>query len=268
MDILDVGHGCGDSLLLLLEQHSPCILDGVTSMPAHAARADSRVKRWQKMHCDAGQRRADVTVYCEDAVRHVERQAAKQNGQQKYDYIFALDCAYHFRTRRRFLVACSALLKPGGTLALADLIAAHPYPGSLPAAQPDPRFTPSPIPAPRQEHASRLDAVKHAFVLRMADVPAQNILPAHVYLDHLDQAGLHLAAMHDISHAVFPAFARFLRQLGKGEEAAWRGGGTVQWMALRAFGNTVHGWAQGGDHGMVRSVLVTARRPMQASASA
>lgn len=282
--ILDVGHGCGDSLLLLMQRYRPSILHGVTSLPSHAQRAKKRVEEvQQRLAKDKGQE-MEVEVYCDDAVGHVERLAKIAQKKQasskkrsrlqpldgtedaeKYDFIFALDCAYHFETRQRFINACHSLLKPGGTLALVDLIATHPYPNLSPHSYnkttSEARFSPSPsIKPPKITKPSLFDSLKHSFVLRMAKVPSINLISANTYLAQLDQAKYDDVLIQDISHAMFPNFARFLKRLGRGEEQAWRGGSNLQLAALRAFGHIVEGWAEGGDHGMVRSVIVVAKK--------
>ncbi|WFD20507.1 T-complex protein 1 subunit delta [Malassezia caprae] len=163
--VLDVGHGCGDSLLLLSQRPLTC-LHGVTSLPAHAQRAQKRLG-------DKAQ------VWCADAVDWLAQEHA-----DSYDVILALDCAYHFRDRSLFFQRARKHLKPGGRLALVDLL-------------------------------------------------------------------------RDISHDVFPGFSTFLQGLGI-DDQVWRGGGYTQWAALRAFGRVVQTWAQGGDAGMIRCVLVVA----------
>lgn len=280
--ILDVGHGCGDSLLLLMQRYRPNILHGVTSLPSHAQRAKKRVEDAQRLAKGKVQE-MEVEVHCDDAVIHVEKLAKRVEEKQntttkgrlqsldgtedleKYDFIFALDCAYHFQTRQRFINACHSLLKPGGTLALVDLIATHPYPlssqNSYNKTAIEARFISSPtIKPPKVLQPSLLDSIKHSFVLRMAKVPSVNLISANTYLAQLDQAKYDEARIQDISHAMFPNFARYLKRLGRGEEQAWRGGGGIQLAALRSFGHVVEGWAQGGDHGMVRSVIVVAKR--------
>ena len=99
--ILDIGHGCGDSLLVLAKQYEPACLHGVTSVPAHAHRARERL----------GHR---ATVWCADVVRWIRSDQATHS---IYDVILALDCAYHFSDRAEFFRDAYARLAPGGTLA-------------------------------------------------------------------------------------------------------------------------------------------------------
>lgn len=231
--VLDVGHGCGDSLLLL-SRHSLHCLHGVTSLPAHAQRAQARLGDKAK-------------VWCADAVDWL----AQNEGAATYDVILALDCAYHFPDRALFFQRAQKRLRPGGRLALIDLVAAWPYPA------PSTSFTPSPIKAPT--HPPRLGMrLQHWMTCYLSGTPTQSMIPCASYMDQLHTAGFLSIHMEDISHNVFPGFASFLQSLGINDQA-WRGGTSAQWTALRAFGRVVHTWAQGGDTGMARCVLVVAR---------
>lgn len=241
--ILDVGHGSGDSLLLLANEYSPRILHGVTAVKGHALRAQARLRK----HSSSS---SAVQVYHEDAVQFLNR-----SNEQTYDYIFALDCAYHFQTRKEFLRLCHKRLRPGGKVALVDLAASHPYPTSTSV------FTPSPsLPPPKRPRASRSSRIKHLVTTTLSGVPLGNLVPIDQYHAHLLLAGFDDVSIQDTSHLVFPGFARFLSGYGKGDEAAWRGGGALQGIALRSFGSIVQDWSRGGNDGMVRSVLVVAAK--------
>jgi len=230
--VLDVGHGCGDSLLLLSQRPLTC-LHGVTSLPVHAQRAQRRL----------GDK---ARVWCADAVDWL----AQDDGAESYDVILALDCAYHFRDRALFFQRAHKRLKPGGCLALVDLVSAWPYP------EPSISFTPSTLPAP--SHAPSLgQRVQHWMTCYLSGTPAKSMIPCAMYMEQLRAAGFSSMQLRDISHDVFPGFSTFLQGLGI-DDQAWRGGNHTQWAALRAFGRVVHSWAQGGDAGIIRCVLVVA----------
>ena len=145
-------------------------------------------------------------------------------------------------------------------MALLDLVAAHPYPRS----QSSGFFNPSPtLPAPTGQTAPLAARVKHRITTLMTGVPIGNLVSIHQYHATLRQAGYDGITISDSSHLVFPGFARFLQRLGRGEEAAWRGGGLLQTPALRSFGAVVQGWSKGGEEGMVRSVVVVAEKGRQ-----
>ncbi|KAJ7293638.1 S-adenosyl-L-methionine-dependent methyltransferase [Mycena rebaudengoi] len=110
--VLDVGHGSGESLILLLTHAAvprPARVTGITSLEVHHRRSQARVAR---LHQDVS-----VTLYQGDAVF---RPGCRGNhpldpahGAQ-FDTILALDCAYHFQI-------AGGRLRPGGAIALADI---------------------------------------------------------------------------------------------------------------------------------------------------
>ena len=233
--LLDVGHGCGDSLLLLLDERAPHTLHGVTSLAAHAQRAQART----------GDR---ATVHCADAVAWLAQTP------HTYDAVLALDCAYHFADRPAFFRAAHAALAPRGTLALVDLVAAHPYPT-------DAAFGASSLPAPT--HPPRAWArAKHRVACALSGTPPQSFVSIDTYRTQLADAGFAPDAVEatDISADVFPGFAHFLTHLGTGDERVWRAGSSLQLYALRLFGRVVAQWARGGNTGLVRCVLVVATK--------
>ena len=102
LDILDIGSGCGDSTHLL-SQLKPRTLRGVTSEPAQAAIARRRFPVVEFVHADA-----------------VEYVASLED--DSVDRIFALDCAYHFSSRQRFLEQSARVLRSNGRIAMTDLV--------------------------------------------------------------------------------------------------------------------------------------------------
>lgn len=215
-------------------------------MPYHAERARVRVRDALSELGTAGN--MEVNVFCQDAIQFCQ----EQQGKTTYDRILALDCVYHFVTRQEFLTKAKMVLKSDGTIALQDLIAAHPYP-----VTDQPFFTSSPsLPRPDIVTPSFGNTIKHLITLRLAGVPRTNMVSASRYYEDMQSLGLKCICFEDVSHAVFPGFSRFLQQIGKGSERAWRGGTFVQWYGLRSFGEVVEKWSRGGDNGMVRSVTV------------
>lgn len=255
--VLDVGHGCGDSLLLLRDAYAPSCLHGVTSLPSQAARAQQRCG-------DA------ATVWCADAVHWIAHDPDARTSERTkhglespkicplvYDYILALDCAYHFSSRASFFAHAYQRLAPGGVLGLEDLAAAWPYP-----RRPSYTFRASELPAPTRP-PSWTTYLQHRLLCALTQTPAHAFVPIDVYVSQLVQAGFprEQIEVHDLSHAMFPGFAAFLARVGTTEERALRASSRAQRFGLRAFGRAVARWGEGGDGGLVRSVLVTARKP-------
>lgn len=100
---VDVGHGTGESLILLLTHTSvprPGYLSGITSIPMHHHRSLERLK--SIVAADT-----KITLHVGDAVYHQDVSAANHplnpSSSVTFDNILALDCAYHFQSRETFL---------------------------------------------------------------------------------------------------------------------------------------------------------------------
>lgn len=126
---VDVGHGCGDSLLLHLEHPSvprPQRLIGITSQHQHYSRSLTRTAQRNPSS-------VEMMLFNGDAIYRGSHAAASAPGTASrhpldsqhfadfYTSILALDCAYHFNTRRTFLEQSFKCLTPGGRIALGDL---------------------------------------------------------------------------------------------------------------------------------------------------
>ncbi|KAF8973981.1 hypothetical protein BDZ97DRAFT_1777804 [Flammula alnicola] len=122
--VLDVGHGTGESLLLLLSEPSiPQLshLVGITSLELHHRRSLERVQKRQTEQTTA--KATKVKLYHGDAVYDgvSPDHPLRPESQEMFDSILALDCAYHFNTRRLFLEQSFGKLASGGRIALADI---------------------------------------------------------------------------------------------------------------------------------------------------
>ncbi|KIJ45179.1 hypothetical protein M422DRAFT_779090 [Sphaerobolus stellatus SS14] len=106
--VLDVGHACGDSLLLYL-QHP--------SLPRPESLCGS----------SATSQDCKVNLLCADAIfrsQSAEHPLNPSSTDPLLTSITAIDCAYHFASRELFLTQCYTRLAPGGRIALGDLVIA------------------------------------------------------------------------------------------------------------------------------------------------
>lgn len=190
----DVGHGTGESLILLLSDSTiacPSSIIGLTSLPSHHRRSQERVTRLQSnselTRCSNTQVRllAGDAVWREDTTDH----PLHPSSDDTFDAILALDCAYHFNTRHAFLVQSFHKLSPHGRIALADLCFASP------ALDSNTTFL-------------------LTSVLRM--VPKQNVISAEDYVHAMSEIGYADVRLEDISEDVFPGFIKFLKSRGGG----------------------------------------------------
>jgi SAM-dependent methyltransferase len=116
----------------------------------------------------------------------------------QFDAILALDCAYHFRPRVEFLRQAYGGLKPGGSVALADIC-----------------FTPGAL----QTRWTRFVTA----VLRL--MPRENMISTDEYVAQMREIGYREIQLEDITEDVFPGFISFLATRGIG----W-------WIFGRVFG--------------------------------
>lgn len=193
-----MGFGSGDSLLLQLEEPSiprPKSLTGVTSLIDQYQVALERV--------DVFRRTTDIPIvlHQDDAVYApsvAARGGSRQNlhpldplSNQLFDSILALDCAYHFNTREKFLVQCFEHLSPqSGRISLADMCF-EPGVGS--------------------SFWSRTTAQLWANAL---SVPSSNLITRSEYRAMLGHIGYTDIEVIDISENVFPGFTDFLGTRG------------------------------------------------------
>lgn len=180
-----MGHGCGDSLLVLLSHPDiprPDVVYGITSLLAHHQRSQARVS--QLLASDPTlAARTQVELFKGDAVwRHEKDHPLAADSGQLLHAILALDCAYHFNTRGTFLSQSYSHLKPGGRITLADIC---------------------------------FDAKPSSFVAFflstvMRAMPPANVQSKSEYIAVMEAIGYTDVTVEDITEDVFPGFARFL----------------------------------------------------------
>ena len=190
----DVGFGSGDSLLLQL-QHPllprPTSLTGVTSAATQYCRASERVDHINH-DCPLS-----VMLFHGDAIWRPSTgintahplDPASTSPLRQFDSILALDCAYHFSTRKLFLEQCFARLCAGsGRIALADIC-----------------FEPN----------GGVFGLHTAFLWAKAlSVPSANLITRSQYRSQLECIGYDSIQIEDISDHVFPGFIAFLSGRG------------------------------------------------------
>ncbi|RDB28506.1 Erythromycin 3''-O-methyltransferase [Hypsizygus marmoreus] len=200
--VLDVGHGTGESLILLLSNPSiprPSSVTGITSLQVHHNRSQQRVE--QLLSSMKGSK-PNVELFAEDAIYHqATHHPLNPSSKQAFDTILALDCAYHFHTRVTFLRQSFQKLLPGGRIALADICF-------------DPKLLESP----------RIWLITSILGL----MPKQNMVSKEGYITQMKEIGYTDVQLEDVTDDVFPGFINFLKSRGLG----WKVFGLViEWYA-------------------------------------
>ena len=143
------------------------------------------------------------------------------------DCIIALDCVYHFSSRHEFLKHSQRILRPGGHLALTDLILG-----------PQTTFT--------QRLLLRL-------ICALTSSPFANFKTREEYLRDYRDAGFLDIEMEDISNDVFLGLAGFIGRHNRTMKGLGIGG---RWGGYLLFKKVLEWWSTG----VVRFVVVRATR--------
>jgi SAM-dependent methyltransferase len=113
--ILDVGCGFGGTLDHLNQRLHGCQLVGLNIDARQLARASDLVRPTHG-----------------NTVRFVEGDAcAMAFDDDEFDVVLAVECAFHFPSRKQFLRQAARVLRPGGSLALSDFVCAEGALGDL-----------------------------------------------------------------------------------------------------------------------------------------
>lgn len=206
-DIVDIGSGCGDSTHLL-SQMNPRTLRGVTSESSQAAIARRRFPNVQFIHADAVEYIASL-------------------GDDSVDRIFALDCAYHFSSRQRFLEHSARVLRRNGRIAMTDLILG--------------------------ENVSLSQRLCLRLITLLTGAPYFNFKRLDDYCSEFITAGFGDVKTEDISEDVFVGLQNFIH---RHREDMTRFGIDGKWMAYLLFARVLRWW---WDYKVVRFILVNGR---------
>ncbi|RUP49933.1 hypothetical protein BC936DRAFT_140951 [Jimgerdemannia flammicorona] len=227
--VLDVGFGCGDSCFLLAERYG-CYVTGITNETTQHTLATSRLTTRSPTHPGPRPR-----LLLGDASNLASTPNLLPPASPLFDAILSIDSAYHYNTRWSFLASALPILRPSGSVALAD-VALHPV--AVPTT-------------PWRRWALRA-------VCAMGRIPFENMVTRAEY-----EARMRTIGFVDVKFEVVPpekvfgGLAEFIkRQRQKCEEVGVRtapvtsvGLAVVEWMC---------GWFRGGE--VCEFVIVSGRK--------
>ena len=216
-EVVDVGFGFADQDIQWTDRFAPRRIIGLNVTPSQVRVARARVRRLGLAE------RIDLREGSATAMPLPDASC---------DVVTAVECAFHFDTRERFLAEAFRVLRPGGRLVLADVI----------------RNAPSAWPLRRAAQ----DLTWTAFAQKFA-VPPANADRRDAYTAKLRAAGFEAVRVTPIGENVFPGWHRALAQ----DPALFRrlhpAGRLPYRMLLRLDADTVYG---AFDY-----VLAAARKP-------
>lgn len=173
-DVLDVGFGFADQDMLWMERLGPQRIIGLNVTPSQVRLARRRV---------AERGMADRILLLEASA------TAMPLPDGVCDAVLGVECAFHFDTRERFFAEAFRVLRPGGRLALADVIMADPDPSAFRRA---------------------VQRWNWDFFARKYAVPAANSDRRESYAGKLRAAGFSAERVVSIREDVYPGLRRFM----------------------------------------------------------
>jgi microcystin synthetase protein McyJ len=167
--VLDVGCGFGEQDALLVEQFHVARIMGIDITPTHITVGQERLR--------AKQLDDRITLAVGSAV---------QTGYPDnfFDKAIALECAFHFKTREQFFREAFRVLKPGGRLALTDM-----------------------LPSPGEDFTG----VKSRTARKLASIPEENMYDRIGYARKLEAIGFTDIKVLSIPEYVYPGMARYIK---------------------------------------------------------
>ena len=176
--LFDAGFGCGDQLILWRDHFGIAEICGVNL-------SQSQTKLARNKLTDAGMKEASQAILSGDINDAASWAQVAKN--RELTHVVALDCAYHFPDRKRFVALAAQHLPPGGSLALTDIMLGKDQPKGV---------------------FSRLLLNT---MLKLSRIPWINIVSRQTYQSELADAGFHDVTLDDISKPVMAGFAHWYR---------------------------------------------------------
>jgi ubiquinone/menaquinone biosynthesis C-methylase UbiE len=183
--VLDVGFGCGDQLLLWMREYQVEFLCGINYSVSQTELAQQRLQQ-------AGFKEAANSIHQGNIT---ELDCHLETHTQNINRILALDCAYHFPSRKQFIADSYRMLKASKNdnyckkIGFTDIVLANTASGkALPWGK----------------------RILLNTMLRLSQIPQENIITLQEYEQQLQQSGFEQVSSQDISEQVFLPFGYWL----------------------------------------------------------
>jgi microcystin synthetase protein McyJ len=167
--VLDVGVGFAEQDFVLLDRFKVIHITGIDITPVHVDKGRERVAK------RGLGKQIDIRLGSATAMEFPDA---------SFEKILALECAFHFDTRDQFMREAFRVLKPGGTIALTDML---PKPG-------------------------KKSGLTTVFGRKYGHIPEANYYDREEYARRLAAAGFGDVLVDSIREDVFPAMAKYIWQ--------------------------------------------------------
>jgi ubiquinone/menaquinone biosynthesis C-methylase UbiE len=180
-DVLDVGFGFADQDLFWNRAYQPKKIVGLNlnERQIHAARLKAAAEKASNLEFVVG-----------DAVK-------MPFADRSFDVVFALESAFHFRTRDAFFREAYRVLRPGGRLVMVDLTGL-------------------------EKTKSLKEQIVESFGRSFLQNPIENLYSRKVFCERMTGVGFQSASVESIWHAVYPPFISFAQERLKNRELRLR----------------------------------------------
>lgn len=215
-EVLDVGVGFAEQDLVLLDRFKVSRITGIDITPVHIDKGRERIAK------RGLENQIDIRLGSATAMEFPDT---------SFDRVLALECAFHFDTRDQFVREAFRVLKPGGSIAIADML---------------------PVPGKKSGRAT-------AFARKYGHIPEANLYDREEYSRRLSAVGFGDVLVESIRQDVFPGMANYSRQRVEGNRKMDEVVVEVS-EDDRAQCRGVEIWERG--IGLTDYVIVSARKPL------
>ena len=188
--VFDAGFGCGDQLLLWLNEYHIEFLCGINYSISQTELAQQRLQQAGFHDAADNIQQADIAYLADySALNSTSMSVSNINT------VLALDCAYHFPSRKQFIADSHQILNAAKNdrgskkIGFTDIVLANAIAGKK---------------LPWQKR------ILLNTMLRLSQIPLHNIITLPEYESQLQQAGFEQVVSQDISEQVFLPFGHWL----------------------------------------------------------